>query len=131
MPGRSGLIGWLIAAMLTAPFCPLVCEQVQIPPARDLAPAPQGSCHEKSVPAGDPLSHPDPDTSPGHSCEHCTHLQQPAKSGKGTPAIDSVFPASGFLVYLVPRSSDQQPARIERLSDSPASPPGIESILRI
>ena len=131
MADRSGLIVGLIAAMLAAPLCPLVCAQLRIPPAHDLAPAPQGSCHQKSVPPGDAVPDPDAGGSPVHSCERCARVQQAVKSGTLTPAMGSVFTVSGCLDHPVSGLSTRQPTEIERPADPPASPPGIESILRI
>jgi hypothetical protein len=131
MVGRSGLIAGLIATMLAAPLCPLVCAQLRMSAAHNLAPAPQGSCHQKSVPAGDPVPDPDADGSPVHSCERCTHLQQAVKSAKWTSALDSVSFLSGCLDHPVSRLSACQPIGIEQPADPPASPPGIEPILRI
>jgi hypothetical protein len=131
MAGRSGLIAGLIAAMLAAAFCPLVCVQSRIPPVHDPAPAPQGSCHQKSVPAGDPVPDSDPGSSPVHSCERCTHLQQAVKSGTWTAAMDSVSLLSGCFDHPVSRLSARQPIEVEPPAGPPASPPGIEPILRI
>lgn len=131
MAGRLGLVAWLMAWMLAAPLCPLVCAQLQMRPAHDIQPAPPGSCHEKSVPASDHLPGSDRDGSPFHSCERCANLQQAVKSGQWTLALNSVFPASGFLDYVTSGLSEHQPVRIESQINPPASPPSIKPILRI
>ena len=130
MAGRSGLITALVAAMLAALLCPLVCAQLRMPPAPELAPVSEGACHQKSIPPGDPVSDSDRDSRPVHSCERCTHLQQPVKIGTWMPVVDSVSLLSGFLAP-VSRLGPGQLVEIEAPAEPPASPPGLEPILRI
>jgi hypothetical protein len=130
MASRSGLIAGLIAAMLAALLCPVVCAQLRIMPAQEPAPATQSACHQKSIPAGDPASHPDQDSRPFHSCERCTHLQQAVKNGTWTPVMNSVSLLPGFLDPVL-RLFACQPVEFEPPAQPRASSPGIGPILRI
>src|SRR5262245_21374273 len=130
MAGRLGLVAWLIAWMLAAPLCPLVCTQLQFLPAHDIPSTPPGSCREKSAPTNDDLPGSDQDGSPFHSCERCAHLQQAVKSGTWTPEVNLAF-AIPVFDYGTSGLSGPELSKIERGANSPASPPIIEPILRI